>query len=479
VEFQKPSVPPEAGQPPCNLQVKPGALADTSAAPAKAKKRNDDDGEEKRGGGSAMIVLLSGGLGLLFVLGGLTLTGWFLFTQIDMEEQASNRPNNNRPNNPGNNPGNSGQKGNNNPNQPPKGNTGQIGGFPFDPPDPPKPKEMFFDLRPVPGTLTAITPPADLDEGVSKKFPIGRVDSVAVGGGGRYIVFHSPEGRFQLFDVNACDVVKEITMNENGNVLMTAGANTLVVALPNSPKQLRVYSLPALKQVNEFTLPMVFGARSITMGAGTNGPLLAVDPFGEAVLMDINTGKAIEGASGKIGIAHNQVRATHDGKMFLAGNGFRGDDKFSTLTESLRKWQVRSPDIASAYLSPDGKRIYGKNQIVSPNGDRIAGKAEGITNVVWYVPAVTATGNYFLRVNEARVGPKSKNGVSISLHKDKDVDKPVLPAWDGLTEAERLVNANSVLVDALDKHLFFIPEAKLLVILNHDKTQIVVRKLGI
>ncbi len=63
-----------------------------------SKRRNDhdDDEEEKpRGNGSAMVVLLSGGMGLMFVLGGLALTGWYLFTQINMEEETVSRPINN------------------------------------------------------------------------------------------------------------------------------------------------------------------------------------------------------------------------------------------------------------------------------------------------------------------------------------------------------------------------------------------------
>src|SRR5215471_4864430 len=71
VEFKKPATPPEAGQPPYDLLVKSGALPGTTAsAPSKRKKADDD--EEVRKGGSALIVLLSGGMGLLFVIGGLS-----------------------------------------------------------------------------------------------------------------------------------------------------------------------------------------------------------------------------------------------------------------------------------------------------------------------------------------------------------------------------------------------------------------------
>src|SRR6188508_2252483 len=73
IEFKKPATPPDAGQPPYELLVKSGALPNSAPATTKRKRPDDDDDEPKRKGGSAMIVLVSGGLGLLFVLGGLGL----------------------------------------------------------------------------------------------------------------------------------------------------------------------------------------------------------------------------------------------------------------------------------------------------------------------------------------------------------------------------------------------------------------------
>lgn len=493
VEFKKPATVPEAGQPPYELAVKPGAAADATAAAPKPKKRKEDDEEEKqRGGGSALIVLLSGGLGLTVVLAGLSLTGWFLFTQVDTDEpvarRSDNRNNNsNRPNNSGNKANSSG----NNNKAPNDGNTGGTnktkkkvkgndGGVGFNPGEPAAPKDRF-DLRPAAGTLTAIKPPADLDANVPKSILLpGRADAVAVAGGGRYVVFHFPEGRLALFDANTGDVEKEATMENGGTALLTAGANKLVVAVPHIRNRLRAYSLPDLKPLNDFEVPLFHGARSITMGPGTNGPLLAVDPFGEVALLDVNSGKPVEGAGGRIGIPNPQVRASHDGKVFLAGNGYGQGDKFSLVGESLQKWQVKSPDVAAAYIGPDGKRVYGKDQVVTTNGDTVVTKPASLAHA-WFVPAVTATGDYFLRVNGVKVGtaPRQRDAISVSLHKGTDGNNPVLPAWEGLPEVENLANAFFVSSEPLDRHLFLIPEAKLLVVLNRDKSKLVVRKLPI
>jgi hypothetical protein len=495
VEFKKPAAAPEAGQPPYELAVKPGAAPDaTAAAPRPKKRKEDDDEEEKqRGGGSALIVLLSGGLGLTVVLAGLALTGWFLFTQVDTDEPVVRRNDNrsdNRNNNSSRPNNNSANKANNNSNKAPNdGNTGGTNknkkkargndGTAFNPGVPAEPKD-HFDLRPVAGTLTAIQLPADLDVNVPKSILLpGRADAVAVGGGGRYIVFHFPEGRLAVFDANTGDVEKEVAV-PNGGAMMTAGANT-VVTNTHIRNRYSVYSLPDLKKINEFELPLFHGARSITMGAGTNGPMLAVDPFGEVALMDVNSGKPVEGAGARLNNFPNpQVRASHDGKLFLAGNGYGQNDKFSLLSESLQKWQVKSPEVAAAYIGADGKRIYGKDQIVTTNGNVVATKPAGVAHA-WFVPAVTATGDYFLRVNAVKVGtpPRTRDGVSVSLHKGGDANTPVLPAWEGLPETDNLVNGFFVNSEPLDRHLFLIPEAKLLVILNRDKSKLVVRKLPI
>jgi hypothetical protein len=99
---------------------------------------------------------------------------------------------------------------------------------------------------------------------------------------------------------------------------------------------------------------------------------------------------------------------------------------------------------------------------------------------VWYAPALTRKGDYFLRVNETKVGapPRQQTVVSVAIHKGRNVDTPVLPAWEGLPESEGLISwGNST--EPLDRRLFLIPEAQLLVILNRDKTQLIVRKVPI
>jgi hypothetical protein len=478
VEFKRPAVAPEPGQPPYELSVLSGGLpAPAVSGPKKQIRKDDDDDEDReRKGASTGIAFLTGGLGLLFVFLSLVLTGWILFTQIDTEttwDKASTYTFSQTP-------GGGWSQTDDGPN--PGGIRFPDGIIP-PPPEPTKPKDTF-DLKPAPGTLSTIVPLTDLEPMSPKTVLLpGRANGVSVGGGGRYIVFHFPQqGRLAVFDVNSGDLLPDAATLPNGDAALTAGANKLVVSVPNS-KKLRVFSLPDLKQQKEFENPLFFGTKVIAMGSRTNGPLLVSDPFGHVLLMDIDSGKVIDGSERELQLPSNHIRATPDGKLFLAGNGYGANDKFRTVDEAQQKWRVLEPDIFAAYPGPDGRRVYGRDLIVELSGNRVtplARKPAGVTGNVWYAPALTRKGDYFLRVNETKVGapPRQQTVVSVAIHKGRNVDTPVLPAWEGLPESEGLISwGNST--EPLDRRLFLIPEAQLLVILNRDKTQLIVRKVPI
>lgn len=490
VEFKKPATTPEPGEPPYELLVKPGALPGTGGPPPVPKRKSDDD--DVRGGGSMMVVLLSGGLGLLFVMLGLGVTGWYLFTQVDTSSGYANRNNfnnNRQPNNFNTNPNPGGTKTNPggtkvNPN--PNPNPG--GGFnppqnpwPPEPPEPPKPKDTF-DLRPVNGKLDRITPPNNLQVNESRTILLpGRAEQVSVGGGGRYIVFCFPnEGRLSVFDTSAGDLAGSANLPNGYGRQIAAGANKVVVAT-NERNKFRVYSLPDLRAENDFQLDIFHTTAGIAMGSRTNGPLLAIDPFGEAVLTDIATGKAIEGSkANRSNCPGNRLSATADGKLFFGGNGYGDREKFKLLDEQGKKWRLRDPDATAAYIAPNGQKIYAKDQILSTDGNQLAGKPTGVKESVWYVPAVTSTGDYFLSVYE-RKGQfgRTKDTVVLTLLRGTNVNAPVLTAWEDLPEAAGLANAFFNSTDPLDKHLFLVPEAKLLVIMNKERSKLVARKLNI
>jgi hypothetical protein len=459
IEFKKPANPPEAGQAPYELLVKPGALpGHNKPIPQPKRKPDDDDDEPKRKGGSAMIVLLSGGLGLLFVIGGLGLTGWFLFTQIDMTETVSNRSNNNR-GNPAN-PPRGGNNNNNNNNNPP----------------PPK-VEPTFDLRPVRGSVPPITPPS-LDNNITNIALPGKVGAVAVGGGGRYIVMHFPQkAQLGILDVSKPEEFGTLFVESDpGEVKLAAGASFAVVYTQSGI--FRLYSLPGLKKLNDTSVGQLRNVKSIAMGSRTNGPLLAVTGR-DVLLLDItkNGLKPIEGSLGQPGQHHDMLRASPDGTAFTTFDGFGNNHKVKLLTEAGRKWKVTDmPQVP--FPGTDGY-FYGNGTVYSRGGQQIASAGAGIGSNTWMIPAVSGNGDF---VKMSATGTKSKRSVALTVHANRNADAPVSgsPTMIGPEIDTLMGSGGSIPRDkAPDHHLFYVPEAKLLVILSGNKDKLILRKTDV
>jgi hypothetical protein len=483
-EFRKRPT-PVPGQHAYELFVSPGRpIGAPPPLPKRKPKVADEDDEMRRGSSMAVVVISSLGA-LLVALAGLGMTAYLLFTNLDTSDSTISSLSSNTGGKGGSNPkgGNTGPKG---------GTKGGIfpggvipgggvpgGGEPIDPfPQPPREE---FELKPVEGPKQAITPPPiDLTSPVTVPLP-GPAGAVAVGGNGRYLVFHIQErGQLVCFDASKGDLVASESADKGG-VLLAAGQTRLVALAPGNI--LRVYDLPTLKRRYDASGPKLFhGANSIAMGSATNGPLLATDPFGEVELMDITDSAAtpIEGAHAKIGGDLTvPIRAAANGKLFVRG-GFDRNNKTVIATEWARKWRTVTADIGDAYPSADARHLLGFGKITSDRGNLMAKSAAGKDTGVWYVPAVQ--GNHFLRLIETRegAGAGAKQVCSISIHKsylnpagEKSKPVGVLPEADGIVQ---FFFGNTL---PLDQHLFLIPDAKLLVVLPTTKDKLVLRQVEI
>ncbi len=474
VEFQKPSAPPPPGEPPYELLVRAGALPVSNAVAEKRRKHDDDDDREKgkSRGGSAMIVLLSGGLGLLVVLLGLGATGWFLFTQIDVET-ASNNSNNNMRNNFPNNQNKGGNNNNNN-------TKGIFPGTPGGGDIPPtKPKDEF-DLSPLPGNVPNIFAPT-LPAAVSNVTFDGKVGAIAIGGGGRYLVLHFPDqGELRLFDVANASIVAT-TASDTGTVFLAAGAQK-VVLYSQTGQTFRVYSLPELRKLYDAKSPD--GLHGIAMGSRTNGPMLSVSVFGTVALWKITDRDMTEvpnSTSRQEVHWRGPVRATPDGTAFSTFDSLNARDKSTLLTVANRTWKVQKDVGQVPFAGLDGN-FYGNGVVMNRNGQdqRFGGIGAGSNQ--WFVPSPTNK-DFFLKVSPTTIGAgaKRKSTIVVTVHRDRDGDKVAtgtqtftdLPEFDGFVE--RFNNQASV---PFDQHLFLVPEAKVLITLPKEKDRVVIRKLA-
>ncbi|MBM3982701.1 MAG: hypothetical protein FJ304_21005 [Planctomycetes bacterium] len=482
VEFQKLSVPHEAGQPHYDLSVKPGKLPDaapTSAGSTKRKRdddEDDDDADAKARAGGSGIVILSGLLGLFFVLGGLGLTTWLLFYEIDTESASNtnSNTNTNRSNNSGNN--NKGNTGGNN-----KGNTGggNKGTNPGGGGNPPA--KDWFEFRPVTGALPQITAPT-LTDAVSNLDLDGKVGQTAVGGGGRYIVMHFPQkGQLSLFDVNSARITATVP-TDTGDIQLTAGL-TKVVTYANG-SIFRVYRLPDLAKLYDTSAPG--GVRGIAMGSKTNGPFATVATFGDVALWDVgeNGIKQVELSAGKPGVHwHDRcLRAAPDGTAFSTQDGLADRNKTILLTEQGGKWRISADTFAAPFPGHDGN-FYGNGVVINKSyqDQRFGGIGAGSNT--WFLPSISNR-DYFLKLVPKLIGTgaKQKRTVEVSVHRGRDSNTPAgntavlteQPEFDGF--ADRFRTEPAVVYD---QHLFLVPEAKMLVTLNKARDRLVIRKLDL
>ena len=103
-----------------------------------------------------------------------------------------------------------------------------------------------------------------------------KIDDVAVGGGGRYLILTLKDARkLAVFDVNAADIVKTITLPSE-SVLVAAGAKSLVVAFPDQEIFQRWDLETMTRQGSSFPSPIKGRLKALAMGNDSDGPLLAV-----------------------------------------------------------------------------------------------------------------------------------------------------------------------------------------------------------
>jgi hypothetical protein len=475
-EFRRVPV-PEPGEHPYELVVSVGSPAG-SVAPAAGKKPLplDDDGD-RRGGGSMVMVVMVAMTALVIMLGGLGVTGYYLFTHMDPPETSSSSSGGGFTSGGGGKTKGNVPKGGGNPTPGPGWPGGNPGGGNTVPP--PKKKATRFELNPVNAPLPPIPQTNIPAVGQTVVLP-GVVGTASVGGGGRYIVMHFPQqNRLTVFDTSTGELVKS-TPVDPGDAQVAAGANRVLVYAGG---KFHAYSLPDLNKIFEDKSPMFFPLHGIAMGSRANGPLLMVDPFGEVVLADVSGSGVteIDATRGKPGIHANMPKASADGKMFTSTGGFGSDGKTVILTEWGGQWKTVSAEVhGGGYPSPDGRYVFGNDAVADGRtGFAILSKkpAAGGTRS-WYVPATS--GSYYVKLTEVKKGnAPGQQALAVSIHTNPRAEKVVLQNLGETAEAQGLVDwfgGNSV---PLDRHVFLIPEAKLLATLTSSKDKLVLRKVEI
>ena len=425
-EFRRVPV-PTPGESPYELVVSEGRPAG-SAAPATSAKKPlplDDDDEEgnRRGGGSMAMVVMVGLTALVITLGGLGVTGYYLFTNLDVPETSSYSHQLLGSSNSGGNKSTTGQ---------PRRHT--AGGIPGGAPGGGWPG----------GGWRPVGPPPKKADGFSPNDPEASGHHAADARCLRTRVLTLP-GKIGTMSVGVAPVHRHALPDQGLSVSMCRredlrrwrrtpatsiarpGQSAFDVGTRRSAPRLLA---PEPRQEVRREGALTFGAQMIGMGNRTNGPLMVVDPFGEVALLDLTSTDApvIEGSQGRAG-GHagmsGGLRVTPNGKVFATFDGFNANSKVILLSESGRKWKATKDTYPIPFPNAAGDLFFGNGAAMDASGKLVNVGGIGLGSTDWFVPATS--GNYFLKLATVtdKPGAFGKKTFTLTVHTDRNGSTPV------------------------------------------------------
>jgi hypothetical protein len=325
-------------------------------------------------------------------------------------------------------------------------------------------------------TKVPITPAELADAHVEIPMP-GTINDVCVGGGGRFLIFHVPAARkLVIFDVTAAKVVKELTVQED-EVFFAAGMDKLLVVYPIEKTVLR-YNLSPFKFEKDATLEYQQKPKLAAMGSATAGPLVlgGLPGPGDASKMglrfiDIETLKEV-----KIDRAEGDLKVTTGSPAYvrMSADGRCVGIRYSQLQPSgLQIAWLEGNTIKGTYLaesvghvtpSADGRKIY-----TELGQFDLDAKPDGPRGPV--LPANQGSGYIALTGKPGERRQLAVWGAAI--------DKPMgvfddLPGFDGKKDPFLRENINL----SLDKRLFWVPDARVLVLVPPTADKLHVYRVG-
>jgi hypothetical protein len=231
------------------------------------------------------------------------------------------------------------------------------------------------------GLAGTIHPP-NLEKDVMTVQLPGPVGDLAVGGGGRYLVFHVPtQHKLAIFDVNQAKIVHSVPVAED-KVFIAAGRDKLLVALVKE-QVLQRWSLTTFEREATTKMDLKVPVVAVAMGSASNGPLLVEGcdwpRLGECAFFDIEKMKRLEVSFDPHGFFPTQpgvfVRASADGRVF-ANRSYAGVQTCAWTGKEFVKYEGECGDWPLP--GPDGKMLYTARGMYSEQLKPIAGPASSL-----------------------------------------------------------------------------------------------------
>lgn len=343
--------------------------------------------------------------------------------------------------------------------------------------------QAWFNAGVQPGRPLTIDAPGLEKEITEVKLP-GAVRDVAVGAGGRNLVLHLPaERKLAVFDVTEAKIVREIRLPDEP-VLFAAGMDQVVVVLPRSHLLLR-WNLAGRPRDQVSMLPPAWAmVKSVTMGSASSGPLLVhwaegFDDEDPAPLsfLDPQMAKPVSirwqvSPIPRQNHARVEVRASPNGQVF-------GLWTTNLAPQGMQTIVLGAQDATASYQNQSGGHV-----LPGPGGQTIYTGIGLFNNLLQPVLPKHPSGalllpavhdDYYLSVEPPidEPQPGARNRVFVR-HRTNPQLRVEVPNLD-LTIAEGPEREGL----PLDKRLFFIPSAKLIVVIPPAGDRLMLHKFDV
>lgn len=215
-------------------------------------------------------------------------------------------------------------------------------------------------------TASTYSPPKDASPG-----PVGeetvalgsKYKSYALGGGGRYMLFHLPDAdQIKILDLVARKIVHTLERIPD-DALVTAGMDVFVVALP-SQKILQKWSFDGFKREKLIAMPLQKQATAALLGSSSHGPLV-LGSIDQALLIDLDKFKPIDRVGHFTRALDHKTRISADNRVIgkVYSNGYhlsRLDPPYVWPSQKIlfNRFSTLPPRV-----SADGKLFFTKDGI--------------------------------------------------------------------------------------------------------------------
>jgi hypothetical protein len=335
--------------------------------------------------------------------------------------------------------------------------------------------------------------PANLEEDfVERKLP-SQVDRVVAGGGGRYLFLHLPrERQLAVFDASAAKIIKYLPMPSD-TIKFTASLDLLLVYIP-ATNAIERWNLATWQKEVTLPCPVSGTVKEFLMGSGSHGPLIIGatglpgerDRIGGLRFYDPHALKEIRyepvqeqaARAGSFGVGFDDrhstaLRVSANGQTITCWNT-SGSSGFQMILLQGTTYRTAAPPhqthTRSGVPTPDGELICTEGHLFTADGQPLRPNESTHGAGVWFVPAVQ--GKYHLAYRE--VGGKQ---AELSIHLQGE--KAELLRYRNLRGLDKLIEWVGGHVSPFEQHLFFIPQAGLLVFLPHTRDKLLLYKFDL